>query len=116
MKNNTRMIRINDEIQKELAEIIRYELKDPRIPLMTSVLSVNTTNDLKICKVYISVLGNEKEKEEALEALKNSAGFIRKQIASKINLRNTPEFKFYLDDSIEYSAKISQLIKEVNEN
>lgn len=116
MKNNTRMIRINDEIQRELAEIIRTELKDPRIPLMTSVLAVNTTNDLKICKVYISILGSELEKNDALEALKSASGFIRKQIAQKINLRNTPEFKFYLDDSIEYSSKISKIINEINEN
>ena len=115
MKNNNRMVRINDEIQKELSEIIRYELKDPRVPMMTSVLSVNTTNDLKLCKVYISILATDQEKEEAIDALKNSAGFIRKQIAQKINLRNTPEFNFYLDNSIEYSAKISKLIKEVNE-
>lgn len=114
MKNNTRMIRINDEIKKELSEIIRAELKDPRIGVMTSVLKVDTTNDLKYCKAYISVLGNEEQKKEVIEGLKNAAGFIRKQIATRINLRCTPEFKFQLDDSLEYSTRINKLIDEVS--
>lgn len=114
MKNNTRMIRINDEIKKELSEIIRSELKDPRIGVMTSVLKVDTTNDLKYCKVYISVLGDEEQKKSVMEGLKNASGFIRKQIATRINLRCTPEFKFELDNSLEYSARIYKLIDEVN--
>lgn len=114
MKNNTRMIRINDEIKRELSEIIRTELKDPRMSVMTSVLKVETTNDLKYCKVYISVLGDEHQKEEVIKGLKNASGFIRKQVAMRINLRNTPEFKFELDDSLEYSIRISKLIDEVN--
>ena len=113
MKNNTRMIRINDEIKKELSEIVRSELKDPRIGVMTSVLKVETTNDLKYCKVYISVLGDDEQKKEVMEGLKNASGFIRKQVATRINLRNTPEFKFELDDSLEYSIRISELIDEV---
>lgn len=116
MKNNTRMVRINDEIKKELAEIIRTELKDPRIGVITSVLKVDTTNDLKYCKVYISVLGDDDKKQEVIEGLKNASGFIRKQIATRINLRNTPSFKFELDNSLEYSIKISKLIDEVNKN
>lgn len=114
MKNNTRMIRINDEIKKELSEIIRSELKDPRIATMTSVLKVDTTNDLKYCKVYISVLGDEKQKEDVMIGLKNASGFIRKQVATRINLRSTPQFKFEIDDSLEYSIRISKLIDEVN--
>lgn len=114
MKNNTRMIRINDEIKKELSEIIRSELKDPRIGVMTSVLKVDTTNDLKYCKVYISVLGDDNQKKDVMEGLKNASGFIRKQVATKINLRCTPQFKFELDNSLEYSIKISKLIDEVN--
>lgn len=115
MRNN-RITRINDEIKRELAEIIRIELKDPRIAVMTSVLRVETTNDLQYCKVYVSVLGNETQKKEVIEALKDASGFIRKQIAIKINLRNTPQFRFELDDSLEYSIKISKLIDEVNKN
>lgn len=113
MKNNNRMIRINDEIKKEVAEIIRSELKDPRIGAITSVLKVDTTNDLKFCKVYVSILGDKPKKEEVMQVLKNASGFIRKQVAMKINLRNTPEFKFELDESLEYSIRISKLIDEV---
>lgn len=113
MKNNNRMIRINDEIKKEVAEIIRSELKDPRIGAITSVLKVDTTNDLKFCKVYVSILGDKTKKEEVMQVLKNASGFIRKQVAMKINLRNTPEFKFELDESLEYSIRISKLIDEV---
>ena len=116
MKNNTRMIRINDEIKRELSEIIRSELKDPRIGVMTSVLKVETTNDLKYCKVYVSVLGDDDKKAEVIEGLKNASGFIRKQVATRINLRNTPQFKFELDNSLEYSIKISKLIDEVNKS
>lgn len=114
MKNNTRIIRINDEIKRELSEIIRSELKDPRIGVMTSVLKVDTTNDLKYCKVQVSVLGDDAQKQEVLEGLKNASGFIRKQVATRINLRNTPQFKFEIDDSLEYSIRISKLIDEVN--
>ena len=116
MKNNTRMIRINDEIKKEVAEIIRSELKDPRIGVITSVLKVETTNDLKYCKVFVSVLGDDDKKQEVMEGLKNATGFIRKQVANRINLRNTPSFKFELDNSLEYSIKMSKLIDEVNKN
>ncbi len=116
MKTNTRITRINDEILRETANIIRQELKDPRIGVMTSVVKVDTTNDLKYCKIYVSVMGDDKQKDEVLEGLKNASGFIRKQIASRINLRNTPEIKFILDDSLEYSLKISKLIDEANGN
>lgn len=114
MKNNNRMIKINDEIQKELSEIIRTEIKDPRISVITSVLKVDTTSDLKYCKVYISVLGDEEQKQEVINVLKNAAGFIRKQIAHNINLRNTPEFKFELDNSLEHGIKMTKLIDELN--
>lgn len=114
MKNNTRMIRINDEIRKEISEILRSELKDPRIGTITSVLKVETTNDLKYCKVYVSILGDEDKKKETIEGLKNASGYIRKLIAERINLRCTPEFKFILDDSLEYGIKISKLIDEIS--
>jgi len=114
MKTNNRMIRINDEIKKEVSEIIRSELKDPRIGLVTSVLKVETTNDLKYCKIYVSILGDDEKKNEAIEVLKNASGFIRKQIALRINLRNTPELKFILDNSLEYGFKISKIIDDIN--
>ncbi len=114
MKTNNRMIRINDEIRKEVSEIIRSELKDPRVGTITSVLKVETTNDLKYCKIFVSILGDDEKKKEVMEGLKNAAGFIRKQIAVRINLRNTPELKFILDDSLEYSIKISKIINDIN--
>ena len=114
-KGSNRMIRINDEIQKEISEIIRSDLKDPRIGVITSVLKVDTTNDLKYCKVYISVLGDDAKKEEVISVLKNASGFIRSLIANRINLRLTPEFKFILDDSLEYSFKIDGIIRSINE-
>ncbi len=113
-KNSNRMIRINDEIQKEISEIIRSDLKDPRVGVITSVLKVDTTADLKYCKVYVSVLGDDEKKEEVISVLKSASGYIRSLIASRINLRVTPEFTFILDDSMEYSFKIDKIIKDIN--
>ena len=105
--------RINSEVQKEIADIIRSDIKDPRIKTMTSVTGADVTNDLKYCTVYVSVLGNEEEAKETLEGLKNAAGFIRRELALKLNLRNTPELRFILDNSLEYGMKMSKLIDEV---
>ncbi len=116
MKTNNRLIRINDEIKRELSEIVRSELKDPRISTITTILKVDTTNDLKFCKVNVSILGDDAQKQEVLEGLKSASSFIRKQIAYKINLRNTPQFKFILDESLEYGIKISKMIDELNKN
>ncbi len=109
-----RIVRINDEILREIANIIEFEIKDPRVLKMTSVVKVETTNDLKHCKVFVSILGDEKEKTEAINGLKSAAGFIRKELARRINLRNTPELKFMLDESTEYSIKMAKLIAEAN--
>ncbi len=113
-KNSNRMIRINDEIKKELSEILRADMKDPRIGVITSVIKVDTTNDLMYCKVYVSVLGDDKKKAEVMEVLKNASGYIRSLIANRINLRITPEFRFIPDDSLEYSFKIDKIIKDIN--
>lgn len=113
-KSNNRMIRINDEIKKELAEIIRSELKDPRIAALTSVIKVDTSTDLKYCKVAISVLGDENDKKSAMEGIRHAGGFIRKLIAERVNLRNTPQFTFTLDESVEYGIKIARMINEIN--
>ncbi len=80
---------------------------------MTSVTSVNVTPDLKECKVYISVFGDEEAKKSTIEGLKSANGYIRKQLAAGINLRNTPELTFYLDESIEYAINMSKKIDEV---
>ncbi|HCT65156.1 MAG TPA: 30S ribosome-binding factor RbfA [Lachnospiraceae bacterium] len=114
MKNNTRMIRINDEIQRELSNIIRSEVKDPRIGSLTSVIRVETTSDLKYCKVFISVLGNDEEKDGVMKGLKNAGGFIRHLLAERVNLRNTPELLFKLDNSVEYSVRMNKLINEIS--
>jgi len=113
MKNNNRISRINDEIMKELSQIIRFEVKDPRINAMTSVIRVDTTADLKYCKVFVSVLGNEEEKQNVMKGLKNAGGFIRNLVAERINLRFTPELQFKLDESTEYAIHMNQLIEQV---
>lgn len=113
MKTNNRLSRINDEIMKELSQIIRGELKDPRIGAMTSVIRAETTQDLKYCKVFVSVLGGAEEKENVMKGLKNAAGFMRRLIAQRINLRYTPELIFKLDESAEYAIRMDQLIDQI---
>lgn len=113
-KDSVKNIRINEEVMRELSNIIRLEVKDPRISPVTSVVSVEVAPDLKTCKAYISVLGDDESAQKTIEGLKSSAGFIRRELAHRINLRNTPEIKFILDQSIAYAAKMSKLIDEVN--
>ena len=105
--------RINGEVQKELSRIISREIKDPRIHAMTSVTQVIVTPDLKECKAYISVLGDEQAKADTLAGLKSASGYIRKELARSINLRNTPEITFYIDESIEYAINMSKKIDDV---
>lgn len=111
-KNNNRIGRINEEYRKELSQIISYELKNPNITGLISVTKVKVTTDLKYAKVYISIL-NSKNQEETMQSLKKSAGFIRTELAKKVNLRNTPELIFEIDDSIEYGAKIDKILSEI---
>lgn len=113
-KDSVKNIRINEEVMRELSTIIREEVKDPRISPVTSVVSVEVAPDLKTCKAYISVLGDDEAAKKTLEGLKSSAGFIRRQLAQRINLRNTPEIIFISDQSIAYAARMSKLIDEVN--
>ncbi len=113
MKNNTRISRINDEIFKEVSQIIRGELKDPRVGVMTSVVRVETTPDLKYCKIYVSVLGDETQKDSVMKGLKNASGFIRHQLAQRVNLRFTPELTFKLDESAEYAVRMNQLMEQI---
>lgn len=108
-----RLVRTNEEIKRELSDIIRTEVKDPRIAdVMISVVAVETTNDLKTSKVYISVLQDDK-KDDVMNALNSAHGFIRKEVARRINLRNTPEFIFKLDETIKYGMHMEKVIKEV---
>ena len=112
-KNSIKNTRINGEVQKELSNIIRNEIKDPRIHPMTSVMAVEVAPDLKTCKAYISVLGDKEAKEAPIKGLKNAEGYVRRQLAGSLNLRNTPEIRFILDESIEYGVAMSKLIDDV---
>ena len=112
-KNSVKNTRINSEVQKEMSRIIAREIKDPRISPMTSVVSVTVAPDLKTCKAYISVLGDDETVEETKAALKSAAGFIRHEVAVNLNLRLTPEITFIMDNSIAYGSEMSQKIDEV---
>ena len=113
-KNSIKNTRINMEVQRELSEIIRTEIKDPRVNgAMTSVVAVEVTPDLKYCKAYISVLGDQDSVNSTLEGLNSAMGFIRRELAHSINLRNTPEITFIMDQSIEYGVNMSKLIDDV---
>ncbi len=108
-----RIDKINEEVKRELAQIIR-ELKDSRIPLMTSVVTVDVTNDLRYAKAYISVMGDDETKQKAMQGLKSAAGFVRREMGKRIDLRCTPEFIFELDDSIQHGANIERLLNNLN--
>ena len=112
-KNSIKNTRINGEVQKELSSIIRGEIKDPRIHPMSSVMAVEVAPDLKTCRAYISVLGNQEAKEATIRGLNSAEGYIRRQLARNLNLRNTPEIRFILDESIEYGVNMSKLIDDV---
>lgn len=112
-KNSIKNTRINGEVQKVLSEIIRGEIKDPRISPLTSVVSVSVAPDLKTCKAFISVLGNEEAQKNTMAGLKSAEGYVRRQLAKELNLRNTPEITFVLDQSIEYGVNMSKMIDDV---
>ena len=113
-KNSIKNTRINGEVLRELSSILHGEIKDPRINPFTSVVSVEVAPDLKSCKAYISVLGDEKSQQDTIAGLKSAEGYIRRKLAQNINLRNTPEIRFILDQSIEYGVNMSKLIDDVN--
>lgn len=113
-KNSVKLTRINNEVMRELSNIIRTEIKDPRIAPLTSVVATEVAPDLKTCKAYISVLGDDKACQDTMEGLKSAEGYIRSVLARTVNLRNTPEIRFILDKSIEYGVNMSKLIDEVN--
>lgn len=113
-----RIDKINEEVKRELSCVIR-ELKDSRIPMMTSVVSVNVTNDLRYAKAYVSVMGDELTKKKALEGLKSAAGFVRREMGRRVQMRVIPEFIFEIDKSIEHGAYINELLnksKKVTDN
>lgn len=113
-KDSVKNTRVNGEVHRVLAEVIRSEIKDPRIHPMTSVVSVEVAPDLKTCKAWFSVLGDEDSQKDTIEGLKSAEGYIRSLLAKKINLRNTPEIRFILDQSIAYGVSMSKKIDEIN--
>lgn len=115
-KNSIKNTRINGEVQRELSMLISREIKDPRIHPMTSVVAVDVAPDLKSAKVYISVLGDEQAQKSTLAGLRSAAPYMRGQLAKTINLRNTPELIFVIDQSIEYGVNMSHLIHEVTKD
>ncbi len=114
-KNETRLNRVNEELKKELSQILIYELKNPNVTGMLSVTKVKITPDFKFAKVYVSIL-NSKNIKKTLEGLKESSGFIRSRLAKTVNLRITPELVFEIDDSIEHGAKIDAILKTLDIN
>lgn len=112
-KNSIKNTRINTEVQKELSNILREGIKDPRVAPMTLVVAVEVAPDLKTCKAYISVFGDEKAQADTIKGLQSAEGYIRRELARKLNMRNTPEVKFVLDQSIAYGVAMSKKIDEV---
>lgn len=113
-KNSIKYSRMNGEVQRELSKIISQDIKDPRIHPMTSVVSVEVTPDLKYAKVYVSVLGDEGDRDRTAKGLKSAASHIRSCLAKNLNLRNTPELTFVMDDSIAYGISMSKKIDDLN--
>ena len=112
-KVTNRMNRVNEEFKRELSKIIDQDLKNPNITGLISVTKVKTSSDLKMARVYISILGS-KSKKNTMEGLRKASGFIRTELAKRVNLRYTPELVFELDETMEYGAKIDSIIKEIN--
>ncbi|OGO79168.1 MAG: ribosome-binding factor A [Clostridiales bacterium GWB2_37_7] len=105
--------RINEEVRRVISEIIMNEVKDPRISKLCSVISAEVTPDLKFAKVFISVLGSDEEKKNTLAGLNSAAGYVRKELGARIDLRNNPEVHFELDKSIEHGARILDILSEI---
>ena len=109
-----RSARINDQFRREIGEIIQYHVKDPGISKgMASVVRVEVTRDLSHAKVFLSVMGTEREKREVFKAVERAGGFIRSELGSRVRIRRVPELHFILDDSIEYAVNMAQKIDEV---
>ena len=114
-KNSIKNTRVNTEVMHELSNILRGGIKDPRVAEFTSVVAVEVAPDLKTCKAYISVLGDEKAQADTIRGLQSAEGYIRRELAHSLNLRNTPEIRFVLDQSIEYGVNMTRKIEELAE-
>ena len=111
-KNTNRMQKVDEEFKREIGKIIDQDLKNTNITGLISVTKVKVSPDLKSARVYISIL-NSKSKKNTLDGLKSATGFIRTELAKRINLRYTPSLNFELDDTMEYGAKIDNILKEI---
>ncbi len=114
--SQARARRISEEIKKIVAQTIREDIKDPRVSKLSTVTNVETTRDLRYTTIYISVFGNDEQKNETLEGLKRAKGFIRRVIGEALDIRYTPEPTFKLDNSLEYAMSMSKLIDEVHQS
>ena len=115
-KNSIKNTRINTEVQRELSNILRGGIKDPRVAPMTSVVAVEVAPDLKTCKAYISVQGDKKAQEDTIKGLQSAEGYIRRELARTINMRNTPEIRFIMDQSIEYGVNMTKKINDLTKD
>ncbi|RSL32814.1 30S ribosome-binding factor RbfA [Salibacterium salarium] len=112
--SNVRADRVGEQIKKELADLLAREIKDPRVQFVT-VTGVDVTGDLQQAKVFVTVLGDEEDREKTLQALQKARGFIRSEIGNRVHLRKTPEISFAFDESIDYGNRIERLLRELNE-
>ena len=115
-KNSIKNTRVNGAVQRELSNIIRGGIKDPRVAPMTSVVAVEVAPDLKTCKAYISVFGDEKAQADTIKGLQSAEGFIRRELARNLNMRNTPQITFVMDQSIAYGVAMSKMIDDVTKD
>lgn len=109
-----RVRKINEEIRRIVSDIIRNDIKDPRVGGMVSIVRVDTSRDLRHAKVYVSVMGEDKDGERTIEGLTKAAGFIRRGLGREMTAYYVPELTFILDDSIEYSIGISEKISKLH--
>ncbi|MET3616521.1 ribosome-binding factor A [Peptoniphilus olsenii] len=112
--NSKRINRISEEVKRTISEIVQNDIKDPRVPTLTSISHVEVTNDLSFAKIYVTVLGDDYDRDEAVEGLNSAKGFIKRELSKRVKLRVMPELIFINDDSIERAFELNKLIDEVN--
>ena len=115
MQKNYRSGRLGEEIRKIISDLMRRELKDPRLNSLTSVTAVEVTSDGSYATVYLSILGSEDEKKDTLDAFKSAAGFIRNHIGKSVKIKHIPELTFKIDTSLDYGMHISKIIDDLHD-
>lgn len=109
-----RLYRLQAEIQRIVSELLIEGLKDPRIDPMTSVSKVELSNDTSVATIYFSIYGSQNTKEDTLDALENAKGYIRSRLAKVLEIRQVPELRFKIDESVEYSIEIQKILNKLN--